>query len=104
MPKHAAARATRKAAEPIKDFGKPEGAAGHVRILAGRFGPYVTDGTTNATIPRGTDPEAVTVEQAVEMLRVKAEAGPAPKRKFARKASPAKSSSAKKSASKGRKK
>ncbi|HZH98292.1 MAG TPA: topoisomerase C-terminal repeat-containing protein, partial [Fimbriimonadaceae bacterium] len=85
MPKHAAARATRKAAEPLKDFGTPEGAAGHVRILAGRFGPYVTDGTTNATIPRGTDPEAISVEQALEMLRVKAAAGPAPKKKFARK-------------------
>ncbi len=39
-----------------------------LNILSGRYGPYVTDGTTNASLPRGTDPELLTVEGAVELL------------------------------------
>ena len=37
-------------------------------MLSGRYGPYVTDGTTNASLPRGTDPEQLTVDGAVELL------------------------------------
>ncbi len=39
-----------------------------IQVKTGRFGPYVTDGTVNATIPKGTDPASVTLEQAVELL------------------------------------
>jgi DNA topoisomerase-1 len=39
-----------------------------IQVKSGRFGPYVTDGTVNATVPKGTDPESVTLEQAVELL------------------------------------
>jgi DNA topoisomerase-1 len=53
-----------------------EGAKGPVRIMSGRFGPYVTDGTTNATLPRGVDPVNFSAEQAVELLIRKREAGP----------------------------
>lgn len=100
------------AAGPIKEFGELEGAAGPVKVLAGRFGPYVTDGTTNATLPKGTDPNNVTPEQAVELLKAKAAAGPSPKRfggrgKGRATASKAKSTGAKgksgKSSSKGKK-
>jgi DNA topoisomerase-1 len=49
----------------------PKGGA-PVNVLAGRYGPYVTDGTTNASLPKGTTPEAVTMEQAVELLAVRA--------------------------------
>ena len=58
-----------EAAKNIADFGDG------VKVLNGRFGPYITDGKKNAKIPKGTDPQAVTHEQAKELL----EATPAKK-------------------------
>jgi len=51
-----------------------------LRVLEGRYGPYVTDGRVNASIPRGSNPEAVTFEQAVELLEARRNAAPAPRR------------------------
>ncbi len=51
-----------------------------IRLLAGRYGPYVTDGTTNASIPRGTSPESLTFEQATELLEARRSAGPSLRR------------------------
>ncbi|HSI72958.1 MAG TPA: type I DNA topoisomerase [Fimbriimonas sp.] len=81
QPKFGAKRGTPSA---LKEFGELEGAAGPVKLLAGRFGPYLTDGEVNATIPRGTDPASVTPEQAIQLLKAKREAGPST-RKFVRK-------------------
>lgn len=76
-------KGTNAKAEPIKEFGVLEGASGPVKVLAGRYGPYVTDGKTNATLPKGTEPSSVTAELAVELLKARAAAGPA-KKKFVR--------------------
>ena len=57
-----------------------------LKILAGRYGPYVTDGTTNASIPKTMSPEAITYEQAMELLAARRDAAPAPKRGFKRRA------------------
>ena len=51
-----------------------------LKILAGRYGPYVTDGTTNASIPKAMSPDAITYEQATELLAARRDAAPAPKR------------------------
>jgi len=56
-----------------------------VQVRSGRFGPYVTDGETNATLPKSFDPEAVTLEQASELLANKRAKGPSPKRTVRRK-------------------
>jgi DNA topoisomerase-1 len=55
-----------------------------LKILAGRYGPYVTDGTTNASIPKTTAPETLTYAQAAELLAARRDAAPAPRRGRAR--------------------
>ena len=59
-----------------------------MQLLAGRYGPYVTDGVTNASLPRGTAPEEVTLEYALNLLKARAEQGPStrPARRTAKKA------------------
>jgi DNA topoisomerase I len=47
----------------------------------GRYGPYVTDGETNASLPRGDDPDVLSAERAFELLAEKRAKGPAPARK-----------------------
>jgi DNA topoisomerase-1 len=51
-----------------------------LRVLAGRFGPYVTDGATNASIPKGVNVETVTFVQATELLEARRNAAPSPRR------------------------
>ncbi len=84
----------RRQSEALKDLGAhPEGGA-PVKVLKGRYGPYVSDGTTNATIPEGIEPTSVTMEQAVEWLAERAAKGG--KKKPARpKAAPKKQANAK---------
>jgi DNA topoisomerase-1 len=50
-----------------------------LKVLAGRYGPYVTDGTTNASIPKTTAPEALTYAQATELLAARRDAAPSPR-------------------------
>ena len=57
----------------------PQGGA-EVKLMDGRYGPYVTDGQTNASLAKGADPASLTLEQAVELLKARAESGPPPKR------------------------
>jgi DNA topoisomerase-1 len=53
-----------------------------IKLLSGRYGPYVTDGTTNASIPRNTSPESLTFAQAQELLAARRDAGPSPPRRM----------------------
>jgi DNA topoisomerase-1 len=55
-----------------------------VQLLSGRYGPYVTDGQTNASLPRSASPEELTLGVALELLKARAEklaeGGTAPRR------------------------
>ncbi|WP_396667883.1 type I DNA topoisomerase [Microbacterium sp. R86528] len=85
----------RAAASALKEFEADPVSEKPIKVKDGRFGPYVTDGVTNVTIPRGQTPDDITYEIAVQMLADKRAKGPAPKRATARKA-PAKKAPAKK--------
>ncbi|MEO6338677.1 MAG: topoisomerase C-terminal repeat-containing protein, partial [Caulobacteraceae bacterium] len=92
----------------LKDLGAHPASGDPIRVLSGRFGPYVNAGKINANLPRGLDPQEVTLEQAVALLAEReakgggkkparrAAAKPAPKAK----AAPAKKPAAKKPAAK----
>ncbi|QDM40202.1 type I DNA topoisomerase [Altererythrobacter sp. TH136] len=93
--------AGRAAAEPIKVLAAHPTSGGEMKVMAGRYGPYVTDGTTNATLPRDMKPEDLTEAQAIELIDARAAKGPAKKkgRKApAKKAAPKKAAAAKKPA------
>jgi DNA topoisomerase I len=72
-------RRGRRTKPPIAELGAHPETGAAVRVLDGRYGPYVTDGELNATVPRGVDPASVDLEQAVELLRERAARGPAKK-------------------------
>ena len=88
----------RTKAEPIKTLGEHPTSGGEMKVMPGRYGPYVTDGTTNATIPKDVKPEDVTAEQAVTLIDERAAKGPAKKKR--KKAAPKKKAPAKKPAAK----
>lgn len=89
-------RARAGAREPLKVFGAHPESGAEVKLMEGRFGPYVTDGTTNATLPKAVDPATLTLDAAAALLAERAAKGPAKgkKGKSARKA-PAKKKAAK---------
>lgn len=70
---------------PLAELGEDPNSGGKVVVKDGRFGPYITDGTTNVTVPRGTDPQAVTAEQAYQLLSDKRAKAPAKKKRSPRK-------------------
>ncbi|HWX09501.1 MAG TPA: type I DNA topoisomerase [Gaiellaceae bacterium] len=76
-------RRGRQAAAPLKEVGADPASGKPIVVKAGRFGPYVTDGETNASLRTGDDPESVTLDRAVELLAERRAKGPAPKRKAA---------------------
>jgi DNA topoisomerase-1 len=67
----------RRASSALKEFDADPVSGKPIRVRDGRFGPYVTDGETNATIPRGEDAMEVTFERAVQLLADKRAKGPA---------------------------
>jgi DNA topoisomerase-1 len=72
------------AAAPLRELGEDPVSGGPIVIKEGRYGPYVTDGETNASLRRGDDVETITVQRAVELLAERRAAGPAaPRRKAA---------------------
>jgi DNA topoisomerase-1 len=91
-------RGARAAVEPLKTFGPHPESGGEIKLMAGRYGPYVTDGTTNATLPRDKTPEELTAEEAIVLITERAAKGPA--KKGGRRKAPAKKTAAKKAPAK----
>jgi len=78
------------ATAPLKDLGAHPESGEPVHVMAGRFGPYVKSGKINATLPKGTAPEYMTMEIALPLLAARAAAAPAKGKKApaAKKAAP----------------
>ena len=70
-----------EAKPPLRELGPDPASDKPVVLKEGRFGPYVTDGETNASLRRGDDPDTVTIERAAELLADRRSKGPAPKKK-----------------------
>ena len=66
--------------EPIAVLGKHPASGGDIKVMAGRYGPYVTDGSINATLPKGGKPEGVTLDEAVRLIDERAAKGPPAKK------------------------
>jgi DNA topoisomerase-1 len=75
-------------APPLREVGTDPAGGKPMVIKDGRFGPYVTDGETNASLRKGDEVDTLTVERAAELLADRRARGPAPKRTPARKAAP----------------
>jgi DNA topoisomerase-1 len=91
-------RGRRAAAAPLKELGADPASGGQVTVREGRFGPYVTDGETNASLRKGDDVETITLARAAELLADRRARGPA--KKATRKKAAAKKTAAKKTAKK----
>jgi DNA topoisomerase-1 len=77
------------AREPLAVLGAHPESGKEIKVMEGKYGPYASDGTTHATLPKTADPKAVTLEEAVALIDAKAAKGPVKKK--GRKAPPAKS-------------
>ncbi|HYT09471.1 MAG TPA: type I DNA topoisomerase [Mycobacteriales bacterium] len=88
-------------AEPLRELGEDPASGKPVVVRQGRFGPYVTDGETNASLRKGDGVEEVTIERAAELLAERRARGPAkkaPPRKAAAKKAPARKAAARRTA------
>jgi len=67
------------AREPLKTLGLHPRTEAEIRLMEGKYGPYVTDGTTNATLPKSLAPDQLTLEEAAQLIDERAAKGPAKK-------------------------
>ena len=75
-----------QAAKPLRELGNHPGTGDPVNIMDGRYGPYVKHQKINATIPSGTDPDHLTLEQALELIVAKEKKAPTKKKAAKKKA------------------
>ncbi len=90
-------RPQRGSREPLKVLGKHPRTEAELKLMEGRYGPYVTDGETNATLPKTIAPDALTLEEAAQLIDARAAM---PSKGKAKKKVPAKKAAAKSAAGK----
>ncbi len=81
QPKQRGRAARGAAAPPLRELGDDTASGKPIVLREGRFGPYVTDGETNASLRKGDAPEAITLQRAIELLAERRAAGPSTKRR-----------------------
>jgi DNA topoisomerase-1 len=91
-------RGRRAPAAPLRELGADPGSGQPVVVRQGRFGPYVTDGETNASLRTGDDAATISIERAAELLQDRRDRGPS--KRPAKKRATAKKATAKKAAAK----
>jgi len=84
----------RRGAQTLKELGN-DASGTAIKVLKGKFGPYVSDGATNATLPEGNEPDSVTLEQALVLIAERAKKGGKKPKKSAKAKAPAKAVKAK---------
>ncbi|WP_166345293.1 type I DNA topoisomerase [Phytoactinopolyspora limicola] len=77
-------RGARAATPPLKELGNDPGSGKPLVVKDGRFGPYITDGEVNVTVPRGMSVEQLSLDRAAELVAEKRAKGPAPKKRAQR--------------------
>lgn len=97
-------RGRTRAAAVVKELGEDPATGKALELREGRYGPYVTDGETNASLPRGESPADIILERAVELVAEKRAKGPSKRtrsrKKTTRKKTTRKKTSAKKTGAK----
>ena len=95
-------RPQRGAQAPLKILGVHPRSDAEIKLMEGRYGAYVTDGTTNATLPKSIEKDALTLEEAAQLIDARAAAAPAKAKKkpAAKKKVPAKKAAVKKATAK----
>ena len=77
------------ASQPLRELGVHPTTGDAIVVMPGRYGPYVKSGKVNATVPKGTEVDALTLEAAVELVNARGAGEAKPAKKAAAKAKPA---------------
>ncbi|MBN9262971.1 MAG: DNA topoisomerase I, partial [Hyphomicrobium sp.] len=88
----------------LKDLGAHPDGGGNIQVLSGRYGPYINHAKINANVPKGKEPAAVTVEEAIALLAERAAKGGGKTAKGRKAAKPAKAAAEKSAEAKPAKK
>jgi DNA topoisomerase-1 len=83
QPKQSGRAARAAAAPPLRELGDDSASGKPIVLREGRWGPYVTDGETNASLRKGDDGDSITLQRAIELLAERRATSPAPKRRAA---------------------
>jgi DNA topoisomerase-1 len=71
LARRAAGRGAAGKPAALRDLGAHPAGGGPIQVMSGRYGPYVKFGKINATLPKGTSPETITVDEAVALIAAK---------------------------------